>query len=61
MIMEQPDSFYEIELKSLLTKEQYEQLSKILPEKMKKINEETIHTTRYRPGDIRLRHSDKHI
>lgn len=23
------------------------------------INEETIHTTRYRPGDVRLRHSDK--
>jgi len=57
--MLKPASFYEIELKSLLSKEQYEKLFEELPQKMKLINEETIHTTRYRPGDLRLRHSDK--
>jgi hypothetical protein len=54
-------SFYEIELKSLLTEEKYKQLQINLPKKFKIINEETIHTTRYKPGDIRLRHSDKTI
>lgn len=57
--MMQPLSFYEIELKALLSKEQYNRLYNGLPQKMKLINEETIHTTRYRPGDVRLRHSDK--
>ncbi len=57
--MSKPSSFYEIELKSLLSKEQYDRLHAELPKKMKMINEETIHTTRYRPGDTRLRHSDK--
>lgn len=53
------ESFYEIELKSLLSQNQYEELFVSLPNKFKQINEDTIHTTRYRPGDIRLRHSDK--
>lgn len=57
--MEQPSVFYEIELKSLLTEEQYRKLKENLPQRMKVINLETIHTTRYRPGDVRLRHSDK--
>lgn len=57
--MMQPSSFYEIELKALLSKEQYDKLYCELPKKMKMINKERIHTTRYRPGDIRLRHSDK--
>lgn len=57
--MSQPSSFYEIELKALLSEEQYHRLYFELPQKMRMINEETIHTTRYRPGDIRLRHSDK--
>ena len=51
--------FYEIEMKAHLTKEKYDSLSKELPLKLKQINIETIHTTRYRPGDIRLRYSDK--
>jgi len=55
----QPSSFFEIELKSLLTKEEYDRLFNELPKKAKLINEETINTTRYRPGDVRLRHSDK--
>ena len=59
--MDQPCAFYEIELKSLLTKEQYNRLYDELPRNMKVINRETIHTTRYRPGDVRLRHSDKTI
>lgn len=59
--MQKPESFYEIELKSLLTKEKYQQLLSELPKKLKVINKETIHTTRYRPGDVRLRHSDKTI
>jgi hypothetical protein len=53
--------FYEIEMKSLLTKQQYDDLFNELPKKMKHFNEETIHTTRYRPGDLRLRYSDKTI
>lgn len=53
--------FFEIEMKSLLTKEQYDRLFIELPKKMKLINEETIHSTRYKPGDVRLRNSDKTI
>jgi len=59
--MAQPKSFFEIELKALLSEEKYKKLTDELPKKMKKINEEIIFTTRYRPGDIRLRHSDKTI
>lgn len=57
--MENSKSFYEIELKALLTQEQYDRLLKELPARFQKINEDTIHTTRFRPGDIRLRHSPK--
>lgn len=59
--MAPPRSFYEIELKSLLSPEQYDRLFTQLPQMMKMINEETIHTTRYTPGDLRLRHSDKTV
>ena len=57
--MEGPSSFYEIELKAILTPEDYQRLYDELPQRMRLINEETIHTTRYRPGDVRLRHSDR--
>lgn len=57
--MMQPSVLYEIELKALLSKGQYDRLYSELPQRMRMINEETIHTTRYRPGDVRLRHSDK--
>jgi len=53
------ETVYEIELKGILTKEQYEKLLLDLPKKLKQINEEVMHTTRYGPGDIRFRHSDK--
>ncbi|MBU0461608.1 MAG: hypothetical protein KJ574_03400 [Nanoarchaeota archaeon] len=52
-------SFYEIELKALLLREQYDRLGSELPKRLRLVNEDTIHTTRYRPGDIRLRHSPK--
>ncbi len=53
------ETVYEIELKGILTKEQYEKLLFELPKKLKQINEETLHTTRYRPRDVRFRHSSK--
>jgi hypothetical protein len=59
--MEQPSLVYEIELKALLSEEQYKRLCSELPSKMRLFNEETIHTTRYRPGDVRLRSSDKRL
>jgi len=59
--MAEPDSFYEIELKALMSEEKYKKLLEELPEKFKLINEDTIHTQKYTPGDIKLRHSDKII
>jgi len=50
---------FEIEMKALLSEEQYNQLKQELPQRMCQINEDTIHTTRFRPGDVRLRHSNK--
>jgi hypothetical protein len=52
-------SFYEIELKSILDRKGYNHLRLELPRRMKPLNEEIIHTTRYRPGDVRLRYSNK--
>ena len=52
-------SFYEIEIKALITKEMYEQFALVLPKKYKLLSEETTMTFRYRPYDIRLRSSDK--
>lgn len=49
---------FEIELKSLLSKEKYDELLNELPRSHRLINTETMHTTRFRPGDVRLRHSD---
>jgi hypothetical protein len=57
--MEDLGFVFEIELKSLLSEEQYKRLEDELPKKYKLINEDTIHTTKYAPGDYRLRHSDK--
>lgn len=52
---------YEIEIKALLTEEQYNRLSKELSQKMKIINSEVLHTHKFvhNQNDIRLRHSDK--
>jgi len=50
---------FEIEMKALLTEEQYSKLSQELNERLQLINEDTIHTTRFSPGDLRLRHSNK--
>lgn len=49
----------EIEIKSLLTKEKYEELKKVLPERFKKIDEDSITTIKFKPKDIRVRYSDK--
>ncbi len=49
----------EIEIKSLLTREKYDSLKEILPQKFKKINEDSITTVRFKPKDIRVRFSDK--
>ena len=49
----------EIEIKSLLTKEKYEELKRILPEKFKQVNKDSITTVRFKPKDIRVRYSDK--
>ena len=49
----------EIEIKSLLTKEKYEELKELLPQKFQRINEDKITTVRFRPKDIRVRYSDK--
>ncbi len=49
---------HEIELKALLSEEQHKELIEKLSS-FKLINEDSIHTTRYRPGDIRLRFSKK--
>ena len=61
--MLEPEMFFEIEMKALLTKEQHTKLAEELPLKYNKINDELITTTRYRknggPEDVRLRHSDK--
>lgn len=50
---------YEIELKSFLTEDQYADLSKKLVSVLELFNEDVITTTRYRPGDIRMRISPK--
>jgi hypothetical protein len=61
--MKPADSFYEIELRAVLSEEQYLRLSNELSQNQKLINEETVHTTKYskegRQEDIRLKHSDK--
>jgi adenylate cyclase class IV len=60
--MSKSESIYEIELKSLLSKEQYENLISELPKKMKLLSEERIHTRKFNSSlkdDIRLRCSEK--
>jgi adenylate cyclase class IV len=49
---------FEIEIKALLSEEKYNQLKEQLPKQFEQINHETLHTTRYNPGDVRLRYSD---
>jgi len=57
--MKEFESFYEIELKALLSKDQYDSLSELLNKYYVKVNDDVIHTTRYRPGDVRLRYSNR--
>lgn len=58
---DKPQLFYEIELKAALTKQDYDRLDQLLnnDQRFKKFHTETIKTTRYQPGDVRLRISDK--
>ncbi len=53
------DSFYELELKSLLTKEEYDFLLADLSKDYIKLDDDIVYNKRYRPGDIRLRHSNR--
>ena len=53
------DSYYEVELKALLTKEQYDSLLTYLSKDYIKIDDDIVYNKRYRPGDIRLRYSNR--
>jgi adenylate cyclase class IV len=55
----QLDSFYELELKALLTEEKYNSLLELLSKNYTKVNDDIIYNKRYRPGDIRLRYSNR--
>ncbi len=60
MIM-QRDFSYEIEMKSILSDEQYDLLKNKLPKIMKLVNKESLHTSKFMSEtgeDIRLRHSE---
>lgn len=57
--MNKPSEFYEIEIKSLLNKNKYDELLSFFRSEYLEINDEIIHTTRYLPNDLRLRYSDK--
>jgi adenylate cyclase class IV len=48
----------EIEIKSLLTRDKYEELKGILPARFRLINSDSITTVKFRP-DVRVRYSDK--
>lgn len=48
---------FEIELKAILSFEQYQRLLVELPKRMQFLKKDTVYTTRYRPGDVRLRKS----
>jgi hypothetical protein len=50
---------HEIELKALLTKEQYDNLISKFNSELEKINEESLHTIAFIPQDIRIRYSEK--
>jgi adenylate cyclase class IV len=49
----------EIEIKALLTEEQYNELRAILNNRYEKIEEDEITTFRFRPHDVRVRFSHK--
>lgn len=53
------NSFYEIEMKALISEEDYNRLRSELPRNHELLTEETTITTRYRPHDVRLRSSNK--
>lgn len=48
----------EIEIKSLLTKEKYDELKGLLPVRFKLVNSDSITTVKFRP-DVRVRYSSK--
>jgi hypothetical protein len=48
----------EIEIRALLTKEKYEQLKSLLPQKFKQITEDKVTTIKFQPPDVRIRFSD---
>ena len=50
---------HEIELRAVLTESRYEDLKKLLPQKFKQINSDTITTIRFRPKDVRVKYSNK--
>lgn len=49
----------EIEIKAILSDDKYDELRTTLPKRFKKITEDKITTVRFRPNDVRVRHSDK--
>lgn len=57
--MSEKDHIYEIEIKSLLSEEQYDSLVNKLPKIMNLLNKESLHTQKFKSNDndIRLRHS----
>jgi hypothetical protein len=49
----------EVEIKALLTEEQYKELKTTLPQMFKRINSDKITTIKFKPHDVRVRYSDK--
>ncbi|MBW2997140.1 hypothetical protein KY349_02240, partial [Candidatus Woesearchaeota archaeon] len=49
----------EVEIKALLTKEKYNYLKALLPNRYRKVNEDNITTVKFKPRDVRVRYSDK--
>lgn len=50
---------HEIEIRAVLTEQKYEELKKLLPQKFKQVNNDTITTVRFRPKDVRVKYSNK--
>jgi adenylate cyclase class IV len=59
--MNKSSSSFEIELKALLSKEQFQELWEELPKKMTMITEKSTYVQGFKPGDIQLRRSEKSI
>lgn len=56
-VSEEPKLCYEIELKALLSEHDHDHLCRTLPLHMYEVEDASVHTIRYRPGDCRLRRS----